>query len=53
MEEFENIAISSRIRLARNVDGLKFYTKLDSDIDANYITNAVMKTLENFDAFSQ
>ncbi len=52
MEEFENIAISSRIRLARNVDGLKFYTKLDSDIDANYITNAVMKTLENFDAFS-
>ena len=52
MEEFDNIAISSRIRLARNVDGLKFYTKLDSDIDANYITNAVIKTLEKFEVFS-
>ena len=52
MEEFDNIAISSRIRLARNVDGLKFYTKLDSEIDASYITNAVIKTLEKFEVFS-
>lgn len=52
MENFENIAISSRIRLARNVDGLKFYTKLDSDVDAKYITGAVMKTLEKFDVFN-
>ncbi len=52
MEEFDKIAISSRIRLARNVDGLKFYTKLDSEIDASYITNAVTKTLEKFDYFS-
>ena len=40
MEIYDNIAISSRIRLARNVDGLKFYTKLQSDIDAKYITNS-------------
>ncbi len=52
MENFENIAISSRIRLARNVDGLKFYTKLQSDVDAKYITGAVMKTLEKFDVFN-
>lgn len=52
MEEFDNIAISSRIRLARNVDGLKFYTKLQSDVDANYIIGSVMKTLEKFDVFN-
>ncbi len=52
MENFENIAISSRIRLARNVEGLKFYTKLQSDVDAKYITGAVMKTLEKFDVFN-
>lgn len=52
MENFENIAISSRIRLARNVDGIKFYTKLQSDVDAKYITGAVMKTLEKFEVFN-
>ena len=52
MEVYDNIAISSRIRLARNVDGLKFYTKLQSDIDAKYITNSIMKTLEMFDVFN-
>ena len=52
MEIFDNIAISSRIRLARNVDGLKFYTKLQSDIDAQYISGSVMKTLEKFDVFN-
>ena len=52
MEIFDNIAISPRIRLARNVDGLKFYTKLQSDIDAQYITGSVMKTLEKFDVFN-
>ncbi len=52
MEIYDNIAISSRIRLARNVDGLKFYTKLQSDIDAQYITASVMKTLEEFDNFN-
>ena len=52
MEIFDNIAISSRIRLARNVEGLKFYTKLQSDEDASFITNAVMATLEKFDVFN-
>lgn len=52
MEIYDNIAISSRIRLARNVDGLKFYTKLQSDIDASYITGSIMKTLEKFDVFN-
>ena len=33
MEVFDNIAISSRIRLARNVEDFKFYTKQNSDED--------------------
>ncbi|MBQ8792851.1 MAG: hypothetical protein IJZ62_04530, partial [Clostridia bacterium] len=52
VEMYDNIAISSRIRLARNVEGIKFYTKLDSDVDAKYITGSVMKTLEKFDVFN-
>lgn len=52
MEIFDNIAISSRIRLARNVEGIEFYTKLQSDIDAKYITGSVMRTLEKFDVFN-
>ena len=52
MEIYDKVAISSRIRLARNVDGLKFYTKLQSDVDANYIIGSVMKTLEKFDVFN-
>ena len=52
MEIFDGIAISSRIRLARNVDGLNFFTKLQSDVDANYIIGSVMKTLEKFDVFN-
>ena len=52
MEMFDDIAISSRIRLARNVEGIKFYTKIESDVDAKYITGSVMKTLEKFDVFN-
>ena len=52
MEIFDNIAISSRIRLARNVEGIRYYTKLQSDIDAQYITGSVMRTLEKFDVFN-
>ena len=52
MEIYDNIAISSRIRLARNVEGLKFYTKLANDEDAEYIRNSVMQVLEKFDAFN-
>ena len=49
---YDKIAISSRIRLARNVEGINFYTKNASDVDANYITGSVMKTLEKFDVFN-
>ena len=52
MEIFDDIAISSRIRLARNVDGINFFTKLQSDEDASYITSSVMETLEKFDVFN-
>ena len=52
MEIFDSIAITSRIRLARNVEGLNFFTKLQSDIDAQYITGSVMRTLEKFDSFN-
>ena len=52
MEIFDDIAISSRIRLARNVEGINFFTKLQSDEDASYITSSVMETLEKFDVFN-
>lgn len=52
MEIYDSIAISSRIRLARNVEGLQFYTKMQSDVDAAYITGSVMRTLEKFDVFN-
>lgn len=52
MEIYDKVAISSRIRLARNVEGIKFYTKIDSDVDAKYITGSVMRTLEKFDVFN-
>ncbi len=52
MELYDTIAISSRIRLARNVDGLKFYTKLQSDVDAEYITSSVTKILDGLDVFN-
>ncbi len=51
MEVFDNIAISSRIRLARNVSGLKFFTKLDGE-GAKYITESVKNVLESFDLFN-
>jgi len=51
MEVFDNIAISSRIRLARNVSGLKFFTKLDSE-GAKFITESVKGVLEKFDLFN-
>ena len=52
MEIYDNIAISSRIRLARNVKNLKFYTKLQSDADADYISSSVMSALEKFNTFN-
>ena len=52
MEIFDNIAISSRIRLARNVRNCKFFAKQNSDEVAKYITNSVKDVLTNFGAFN-
>ena len=40
-ENFESIAISSRIRLARNISGFNFFTKLREDSDAVFIIEKV------------
>lgn len=47
-EEFENIAISSRIRLARNVSGFNFFTKLTNEKDAEFIVNSVSSAIAKF-----
>ncbi len=52
MEEFDSIAISSRVRLARNICGHKFYTKLTDDKEAEEITSSVMENLEDFGVFN-
>ena len=43
--KFENIAISSRIRLARNVSGFNFFTKLREEEHAVFIIDSVKKVL--------
>ncbi len=48
-EEFEDIAISSRIRLARNVSGFNFFTKLTNDKDAEFIVRAISNAIAKFD----
>lgn len=52
MEVYDDIAISSRIRLARNVKGVKFYIKLDNDEDAKQIVKSVKLVLDRFDLFN-
>ncbi len=51
MKNFENIAISSRIRLARNVSGFNFFTKLRDENDANFIVSSVSFALSKFGDF--
>ena len=51
MDEFKDVAISSRIRLARNVSGFNFFTKLTSEIDAEFILNTMEKILNDFGNF--
>ena len=51
MEKFENIAISSRIRLARNVSGFNFFTKLRDENDAVFIIKSVEEVLKAFGYF--
>ena len=50
-ENFEKIAISSRIRLARNVSGFNFFTKLRDESDAVFIIDAVSNALAKHGGF--
>ncbi|MGN1200990.1 MAG: hypothetical protein ACI4R8_01815 [Candidatus Caccovivens sp.] len=50
-ENFENIAISSRIRLARNFSGFNFFTKLRDESDAVFIIGRVKNALDEFGDF--
>ena len=50
-ENFENIAISSRIRLARNFSGFNFFTKLTSAKDAESIVEQASSALAKFGDF--
>jgi len=50
-EKFEKIAISSRIRLARNVSGFNFFTKLRDENDAVFIIKSVEEVLKAFGYF--
>ncbi len=43
--KFEKVAISSRIRLARNVSGFNFFTKLREESDAVFIINSVKNVI--------
>lgn len=50
-ENFEKIAISSRIRLARNISGFNFFTKLRQTSDAFFIVDEVSHALKSFGGF--
>lgn len=50
-ENFESVAISSRIRLARNVSGFNFFTKLRDESDAIFIIESVKRALDKFGEF--
>lgn len=50
-ENFENIAISSRIRFARNVSGFNFFTKLREFSDAVFIIDSVKTALQKYGNF--
>lgn len=50
-EDFEKVAISSRVRLARNFAGFNFFTKLSNVDDAEYILDVTQKVLDKFGDF--
>ena len=50
-EDFEKVAISSRIRLARNFAGFNFFTKLTKLEDAEYILRKTKSVLDEFGDF--
>ena len=51
MDEFKDVAISSRIRLARNVSGFNFFTKLTSEADAEFILKSMERILIGYGNF--
>ncbi|MBR1890564.1 MAG: ATP--guanido phosphotransferase [Clostridia bacterium] len=51
-ERLDNIAISSRVRLARNISGYNFFAKLQGTDDAKSIENAVVQVLKDFGNFN-
>lgn len=50
-DNFQNIAISSRIRLARNIAGFNFFTKLTNTNDAEFILSKVESILNEYGDF--
>ena len=50
-EDFEKVAISSRIRLARNFAGFNFFTKLSNVDDAEFILATTKKVLDEYGDF--
>ncbi|MBP3619713.1 MAG: ATP--guanido phosphotransferase, partial [Clostridia bacterium] len=50
-ENFETIAITSRIRLARNFSGFNFFTKLREESDAVFIVNSLSEALQEIGGF--
>lgn len=50
-ENFETIAITSRVRLARNFSGFNFFAKLREESDAVFIIDSVSKVLQKFGGF--
>ena len=51
MSDFERVAISSRVRLARNVAGFNFFTKLTNENDAMFILKTMENILSKFGSF--
>ena len=51
MGDFEKVAISSRVRLARNVAGFNFFTKLTNENDAMFILKTMENILNKFGSF--
>lgn len=51
MNDFENIVISSRVRLARNIDGLNFPAHLNDYDEAMSIVKGMYEVLNNYGDF--
>ena len=51
LEIYDDIVISSRVRLARNVRGLNFHTQLTNVEEAESITNAVYEAINEKEEF--